>query len=101
MARLPPSATIHHRKLVLQHYAAIAEELEERERALHLNLHSDVEKVVANKKILLFSRMLEDIDYDDLGVVNYLTQGVKVVGNLLKAARVGKDRSLSRASGTR
>eukprot|EP00973_Karenia_brevis_P083905 11642981-Karenia_brevis.AAC.1 len=26
--------------------------------------------------------MLEDIDYDDLGVVNYLTQGVKVVGNL-------------------
>eukprot|EP00973_Karenia_brevis_P001233 168764-Karenia_brevis.AAC.1 len=82
MAKLPPSATVHHSESALQHYAAVAEELEAKEKALHLNLHSDVEKVVADKKILLFSRMFEDIDYDDLGVVNYLIQGVKVVGNL-------------------
>eukprot|EP00973_Karenia_brevis_P028553 3935597-Karenia_brevis.AAC.1 len=79
MAKLPPSATVHHRESVLQHYAAVAEDLEAKEKALHLSLHGDVEKIVADKKILLFSRMLEDIDYDDLGVVNYLIQGVKVV----------------------
>ena len=54
------------------------------ETSLHSKLDSDVERVVAKKNILLFKEMLSDIGYDDMSVVDLLTVGVKVVGDLPK-----------------
>eukprot|EP00973_Karenia_brevis_P051938 7214999-Karenia_brevis.AAC.1 len=66
------------------HYRRVACDMEEQERDLHKKLHPDVERVVADKRILLFRRMLKDIDYDDVAVAEYLVGGVKVVGDLEK-----------------
>eukprot|EP00973_Karenia_brevis_P000869 119556-Karenia_brevis.AAC.1 len=62
---------------MLAHYRRVSVELDQDEGALHQTLHKDVEAIVKEKKILLFKRMLEDIGYDDMAVVDYLVEGVK------------------------
>ncbi len=54
--------------------------MEEKEKELHKSLHPDVERVVENKKLLLMGRMLSDLKYDDMEVIDLLTMGTKIVG---------------------
>ena len=70
------------RSETLKHYAAVASALEDEEKALHQALNPDVEKIVSNKRILLFKRMLSDIDYDDQPVADLLVSGVRLSGDL-------------------
>eukprot|EP00973_Karenia_brevis_P071233 9897747-Karenia_brevis.AAC.1 len=88
----PPSSTVHFRISMLEHYSEVAARLEEQERVLHKQLHPDVERVVADKRILLFRQMLRDIQYDDESVAEYLVSGVKVVGDL-EAVGIWKEES--------
>eukprot|EP00973_Karenia_brevis_P042652 5902761-Karenia_brevis.AAC.1 len=62
---------------MLAHYRRVSVYVAEEEGALHRTLHKDVEAIVKETKILLFKRMLEDIGYDDMAVVDYLVEGVK------------------------
>ena len=41
-----------------------------------------MKEVVEEKRILLFREMLTSIGYDDMGVIDLLTQGVKITGVL-------------------
>ena len=75
----PKLVSIERRKQFLK--AKIkAKQLEKQEGELHESMHPSVEKVVHNKKILLWKTLLEEENYDDLGVVDFLTKGVPLVG---------------------
>jgi len=81
-AILGPKGLGRKRSETLQWYKTLSMDLKGEEEKLHKALHPDVEKVVSKKRILTFKRMLEDIDYDDLEVVDLLINGVKVAGKL-------------------
>ena len=82
MATGGPSSVRLHRTETLRHYIDLEKQLRVSEAELHASLHPDVEKVVANKRILLFEAMLKDIKFDDLPVVNLLKEGIKLTGEL-------------------
>ena len=81
-ATLGPRALIEKRTSCLSWYRSRLASLTQDEENLHKGLHANVEKVVAEKNILLFKEMLSDIGYDDMDVVHLLTCGVKLVGDL-------------------
>ena len=66
----------------LDHYKKLARNLEKSEEALHASLNPDVEAIVKTKKVLLFRRMLADIQYDDQPVADLLVSGVRLSGDL-------------------
>ncbi len=84
MSQVGPTALEHHRRDGIEWYEKRKLELGPSERELHSNLPADVERVVADKNILLFKEMLEDIGFDDMPVVYLLTIGTKIVGLLKK-----------------
>lgn len=71
---------VNHRETNLDYYRKVKEDLAGQEKTLHESMHPDVERVMKSKAICLFSRMLKDIGYSDMGVVHLLSQGVKLVG---------------------
>jgi hypothetical protein len=77
----------------LAYYSERATALECQEQLLHSRLNANVEKVVSEKRILLFQEMLSDIGYDDMEVVSLLSEGVKVVGKLDEVGIWKKDDS--------
>jgi hypothetical protein len=81
-ARDGPIGTIARRRAAILKYTKLKHALQIREESLHKNLHPDVEKVVADKSILLFKQMLEDIGYDDIDVHSLLITGVKLIGQI-------------------
>ena len=54
-----------------------ARQLEPEERDLKRTLHASVASVVKDKRICLFKWLLEDIGFEDMSVVDILTQGVE------------------------
>ena len=81
-ATIGPSAVRRRRKEVLEHYEKIAAQLAPDEKKLHQKLNPKVERIVSEKKILLFKRMLKDIEFDDVEVADLLVTGVKLIGEL-------------------
>ena len=81
-AMLGPLKLAEHRNIVIAYYTRRAAELEEDEKELHKGLHPDVQTVIEGKRALLMREWLQDIGYDDLGVVDLLICGIKLVGNL-------------------
>ena len=55
-------------------------QLQKDEDLLHSRLPVSVEKVVKDKKILLWKSLLQECGYDDMEVVDFLIQGVPLVG---------------------
>ena len=82
IAVLGVKATKTKRIECLEKYRQLALELEAQEALLHKQLNPEVEKVIKDKKILLFKRMLSDIGFDDLAVTDVLLLGTKIVGEL-------------------
>lgn len=82
LASRGPEQTIKHRKEVLEKWGKRRDEIEDLEKGLKARLHPEVRTVVEQKKILLFKEMLSEIEYDDMGVVELLTMGVKITGEL-------------------
>eukprot|EP00973_Karenia_brevis_P038799 5354397-Karenia_brevis.AAC.1 len=77
MASSGPLGVFKHREKMVSHYLSVREELRHQEMSIHSSLNSAVESVVKSKNVLLFKRMLSDIGYDDMGVVDSLVEGVK------------------------
>ena len=75
----PKLVSIERRKNLLK-AKILAKQLEGDETSLHKNLPKSVEKVVSDKKILLWKTLLEQNGYDDMEVVKFMTQGVPLVG---------------------
>eukprot|EP00435_Cladocopium_sp_Y103_P042438 s2135_g11.t1 len=57
-----------------------ARQLETQERELHRSLATPVQKVVKGKKLLLWKQLLEELAYDDMEVVSFMTKGVPLAG---------------------
>ena len=75
----PKLVSIERRKNLLK-AKILTKQLEGDEISLHKNLPKSVEKVVSDKKILLWKTLLEQNGYDDMEVVKFMTQGVPLVG---------------------
>ena len=83
-ATLGPSEITAKRERTIAHYTALKHDLADKEKELHSRLDPSVESIVAPKAILLFKRMLEDIEYDDVEVHHLLMTGVKLIGSIPK-----------------
>ena len=75
----PDLVKIERRKNLLQ-ARLMAKQLEAKEKEVHSNLPGCLEKVLANKKLLLWKGLLEKYGYDDLGVCDLMFRGVPLVG---------------------
>ena len=58
----------------------LARQLESQEKELHASLPTSIQKVVQDKKILLWEKLLELNNYDDMEVVHFMKEGVPLVG---------------------
>ena len=58
----------------------LAGELSSQERDLHAGLPSHLEEVLEGKRLLLFEKLLRRYSYPDLDVVNFMKNGVDLVG---------------------
>ena len=58
----------------------LAKDCEIEEENLRANLAPSVQQVTKNKKLALWKHLLEDIGFEDLSVVDTLTQGVRLTG---------------------
>ena len=89
LAVMGPSAVIEKRRATLEWYRNRSAELQKEEEVLHKYMNAEVERVVHNKRVLLFREMLRDIAYDDMSVIELLIGGVKITG-LLKTVGIWK-----------
>ena len=81
MTESDPKLVSAARKKHLLKAKILAKQLERREADLHKNLLASIEKVVGDKKILLWKQLLEQNGYDDINVANLMTEGVRLVGS--------------------
>ena len=82
IAREGPVGIKEKRERTIRYWEKRRSELEAGEKVLKQRLHPDVRSVVGEKNVLLFKEMLEYIRYDDLAVVELLTTGIPIVGQL-------------------
>ena len=75
----PKLVLIERRKNLLK-ARILAKQLEGDEKSLHESFPESVEKVVSDKKILLWQTLLERNGYDDMEVVKFMKYGVPLVG---------------------
>ena len=68
------------RKIAILKAESLASSLNPAEKALHASLPEWMERVVHDKRILLFKRLLEMYDFDDVGAADLLHKGVQVSG---------------------
>ena len=69
------------RKKNLLHAKLLKAKLCADEKELHDQFSPSMAKVLADKQILLWQKLLEHYGYDDLPVVDFMKQGVKLVGS--------------------
>ena len=62
------------------HIRKLATDLKSREVALKAEMHPDVSRCVRSKNVLLFEKLLHQLDFWDMDVVNLLKVGVPIVG---------------------
>ena len=82
IVKLGPEGIKNKREATLNFWKERKAQLESKEAEFKKRLDPEVERVIRPKAILLFSEMLQAIKYDDMAVVDLLTTGVKVVGEL-------------------
>ena len=75
-----PSELSMARRLALLKVRLLVRTLDKDEAQLHKQFPPWYEKVVASKKILAWKRLLEENNYDDLEVANFLLKGCPLVG---------------------
>ena len=62
------------------HIKKLSTDLNPQEKELKSNLHPDVSRCVGSKNILLFEKLLQQLNYWDMAVVDLLKFGVPLVG---------------------
>ena len=70
---------LERRKNLLQ-ARLLAARLAEDEKSLHDSLPGPLQKVLQDKKLLVWKALLEKYEYDDMGVVPFMFEGVRLVG---------------------
>eukprot|EP00435_Cladocopium_sp_Y103_P066873 s464_g29.t1 len=70
---------LERRKNLLQ-AKLMAARLADEEQALHSSLPPSLKKVLAGKNLLVWKALLEKYQYDDMGVVKFMMNGVELVG---------------------
>ena len=68
------------RKKKILHAKILAKKLAKEETDLHSAMPLCLQKVLEGKNLLLWKSLLVKYDYDDLGVVDFMTKGVPLVG---------------------
>ena len=90
---------LERRKNLLQ-AKLLSVKLAEEESKLHASLPPPLQKVLEGKKLLVWQALLEKFGYDDMGVVPFMMEGVKLVGRhdapacypqMLKPATLAED----------
>ena len=77
-----PTAVRSRRRTFIDRWARRAKELAPEEAKLKAGMSEHRQKILAPKRIRLFKEMLEDIQYDDLGVVQELIDGATLTGDI-------------------
>ena len=77
-----PTAVRSRRRTFIDRWARRAKELAPEEAKLKAGVSEHRQKILAPKRIRLFKEMLEDIQYDDLGVVQELIDGATLTGDI-------------------
>ncbi|CAE7412954.1 pol, partial [Symbiodinium sp. CCMP2456] len=77
-----PSMVSSKRKSYIERWSRRAKALEPEEAKLKAGMSQHRRKILDSKRILLFKEMLEDIRYDDIGVVQELIEGATLTGDL-------------------
>ena len=67
-------------KIALTKMEILAKQLEQDEAALHRSKPEWMQKILEGKRILLLKHMLEQHQYDDMGVVDLVSEGTHLVG---------------------
>lgn len=65
-------------------------QLEDHEKEVHRNMDKDAQRVVRDKKILLYEEMLRHAGYPDMNVVSTLRDGVPLVGPVQQSGHFAK-----------
>ena len=76
----PPHLIKLERKKNLLQARLLALQCEEQERELHKGLPSCLGKVLEGKRLLVWKKLLEKYNYDDLQVFDFMVSGVKLAG---------------------
>ncbi|CAE7029847.1 unnamed protein product [Symbiodinium sp. CCMP2592] len=71
---------VDHRKLQLLKIKILAKKFEADEARLHSSFDPWFEKVVAGKRLLLWKHLLEQNNFDDMQVCDFMMSGVPIVG---------------------
>ena len=76
----PPQLVQVERKKNLLQAKLLAAQTRQQEDALHASLPESLQKVLHDKKILVWQKLLEKYQYDDMAVVDFMLKGVPIVG---------------------
>ena len=102
-----PEAVRSHRESFIQRWSKRTVQLEHAEADLKKSMSEHRRKILGSKSILLFKEILQTINYDDMGVVDELTTGATLTGEIpvtgvldtkLKPARMPLERLLEMAN---
>ena len=75
----PQLVELERRKNLL--YAKLlAAQTEQQERELHASMPDSLRTVLEGKRLIVWQRLLQKFGYDDLAVVNFMVEGVPIVG---------------------
>ena len=76
----PPHLVELERKKNLLQARLLAVQCEEQEKNLHKEMPSSLAKVLVGKRLLLWKKLLEKYNYDDMEVYHFMESGVKLTG---------------------
>eukprot|EP00435_Cladocopium_sp_Y103_P025636 s2471_g6.t1 len=76
----PPHVIKLERKKNLLQARLLAKQCEQQEKELHASLPPCLQKVLQGKRLLVWKKLLEKFDYDDMGVFDFMVSGVDLVG---------------------
>ena len=76
-----PSVVSDSFKSFLEHVTGLTEKLRTDEEALHRSFPLELQRVLKGKRLLLFRSLLEEYNYDDVGVWKVLRDGPTLTGN--------------------
>ena len=77
-----PSVVRSKRKSYIERWSRRAKALEPEEAKLKAGMSQHRRKILDSRRILLFKEMLEDIRYDDIGVVQEIIEGATLTGDI-------------------
>ena len=78
--KYPPHVVMLERKKNLLQARLLAKQFEQQEKQLHESLPPSLQKVLHGKQLLVWKKLLERYEYDDMQVYDFMASGVKLTG---------------------